>query len=59
MENTESKRGRPKAEGACEALQARIENLENLVVRLAHVEGRSRYVIEYGLKPYKPESSNG
>ena len=59
MENTEPKKRGPKNSDSFQevilSLQERIENLENLVARLAHVEGRSKYVLEYGLKPYKPE----
>lgn len=46
---------KPKAKIDVEALQARVHNLEQLVLRMAHNSGTSRgIIVKAGLEPWEP-----
>ncbi len=50
---------KPKAKIDVEALQKRVEGLEQLVLRMAHNSGTSRGVIlKSGLTPWEPEKAD-
>ena len=50
---------KPKAKVDIEALEARIHNLEQLIIRMAHQSGTSHQIlIKAGLTPYSPTKND-
>lgn len=50
---------KPKAKVDVEALEARVHNLEQLVIRLCHNSGTSHSIImKAGLTPYSPTKND-
>jgi hypothetical protein len=60
LQSTEPKKPgpKPKARIEPEALQARIDQLEKIIIKLAHFTGTNRILIENGIEPWSPDKAS-